>query len=565
MGNVNLYYRAFKSYRAHTEADKFCVRSRKNIKQATSSGDRLEATRNFCIINEDWVEKIEWGLPFIEKAIDEERQFIKNDGEVINIEKIKRVSKESVAHLARHSEYITREPKEDSDLVPDKIYMVKRDSDFTVYENRFLYMLLCYLRDFIGLRIKKIREAGSAYNGKFYYKRDFQINGGRLFFEGKFEENASKNPFSDEHGDYSLIERIEAAQHIVAALLNRPLIAIVSKTPMIKPPITKTNVLKMDLKFKNAVELYEYLAAYKGDGFRIERRTKVFTDFSGELADEIAEIVNLTSFLTYEYGTELNASLKKEYERELEEERLRLLSETERRAETLKKKFEAGKASPEEYILALEDTLKGYKKENENLKNTRSAYVLLSVKYDELKKETERLNEHIANLNNVIAQKDAAISELDLKYRTDIAKAEERRQKDLAAANAEYEKQRLELIAVYDLKIADYENKLSDAEKRRIDELNDLKTASDETLNALKSRFDALSCDHDLLIASFTAYRRLKGETDEKDYTEKADFEKLEKQFSAYFDFFSEQWKAAKKRVRKDFLWEKAKILRNKI
>ena len=42
------------------------------------------------------------------KAIKMERQFIRSQGEVVDIEKVKIVSRDSVEHLARHSNMITR-------------------------------------------------------------------------------------------------------------------------------------------------------------------------------------------------------------------------------------------------------------------------------------------------------------------------------------------------------------------------------------------------------------------------------------------------------------------------
>ena len=558
MSYLNLYYKAFKSYRVHTGPDKFCVKSRNNIKKATSDDDRLEATRNYCVIDEDWVKKIEWGLPFIEKAIDEERQFIKSEGEVLNIEKVKHVSKDSVSHLARHSEFITREPKEESDIVPDKLYMVKRDSDFAVYENRFLYMLLCYIRDFIAIRLKKIHEKGNAYNGKLNYKRSFQLNGGSLSFEGKFEENTLSNPFGETQGDYKLIERIEESQHIVASLLNKPLINIVSKTPMLKPPITKTNVLKMDIKFKNALELYEYLSAYKGDGFRVEQRKKIYTDFTGELADQLAEIINLTSFITCEYGMEVTEKLQRDFEREQEVESEKELAELEQRTKTLKHKLALGKITPEEYIVSMEDTLKAYREQNESLKKTRSAYEILSIKYTDLLQTEKELNEKIIVLNGEVAAKETELKEQEIKYINDMAKAEERRINDLNAASERYD-------AEVRLLTDNYEQKLTDAENRRVSEVDELTKASDEKIGEISARFDELTKDHDLLLAEFAAYKRLNGETDENNYTAKEDFEKLERQFSAYYEFFCEKWKDAKKTIRSEYLWRKAKYLKNKI
>ena len=111
------------------------------------------------------MDEIERGLGFIEKAINEERQFIRSEGEVAPIEKIKHVSRESVEHLARHSNLITRE-NEDGDLMPEKLYTVERLNNYAVYENRFLYMVLLRLADFVSVRYDRIVKLTNTYRGE---------------------------------------------------------------------------------------------------------------------------------------------------------------------------------------------------------------------------------------------------------------------------------------------------------------------------------------------------------------------------------------------------------------
>ena len=65
---------------------------------------------------------------------------LKGETRLPDPEKVKNVSKDSVAHLARHSNLITRY-EEGEDIIPDRLYTVERLSDYAVYENRFLYML----------------------------------------------------------------------------------------------------------------------------------------------------------------------------------------------------------------------------------------------------------------------------------------------------------------------------------------------------------------------------------------------------------------------------------------
>ena len=137
MNQLDVYYRALLNYRNAIESDNDCQRFNNAFISADADGDKLVVTRAFCTIDEEWVEEIEKGLVFIEKAIKEDRQFILSQGEVVPIEKVKSVSKESVQHLAKHSDLIT-EYEEGGDIVPDKLYTVERLNDYTVYENRLL-------------------------------------------------------------------------------------------------------------------------------------------------------------------------------------------------------------------------------------------------------------------------------------------------------------------------------------------------------------------------------------------------------------------------------------------
>ena len=96
MNHLDVYYKALREYRALTKDDRECKAHRRAISQANIENDRIIITRNICIVEEDWIVAIEQGLVFVEKAIKEERQFIYSNGEVVPIEKVKHVSKDSV-------------------------------------------------------------------------------------------------------------------------------------------------------------------------------------------------------------------------------------------------------------------------------------------------------------------------------------------------------------------------------------------------------------------------------------------------------------------------------------
>ena len=94
MNQLDVYYRSLLAYRQLTVANRECSALRGAIAGADAEGDKIVVTRAFCTIEEDWVNAIESGLVHVEKALKEERQFIRSNGEVVPIEKVKHVSKE---------------------------------------------------------------------------------------------------------------------------------------------------------------------------------------------------------------------------------------------------------------------------------------------------------------------------------------------------------------------------------------------------------------------------------------------------------------------------------------
>ena len=88
MNQLDVYYRALLNYRTLTTASNECGSLRSAIAEADTEQDKIVITRAFCTIDEDWVDAIEAGLVHIEKAIKEDRQFIRSNGEVVEIEKV---------------------------------------------------------------------------------------------------------------------------------------------------------------------------------------------------------------------------------------------------------------------------------------------------------------------------------------------------------------------------------------------------------------------------------------------------------------------------------------------
>lgn len=582
MTQLDVYYRAFKEYRKETADNSACEKERKKIISANPDLDRLESTKYLCKINDDWVKAIEEGLEFVEKAVAEERQFIRTNGEVVPIEKVKKVSKDSVEHLAKHSDMITHVPEHEGDLlVPDKLYMVEKLSDYAVYENRFLYMMLVYLRNFIEFRLEKIETLRRTYFGEMKIDKEIVAGKSALKIKTEITERRTDNPFPvpDKESE-DLVKRIGDCREIINSLLNTDLMTQVAKSPMIKPPIVKTNVLKMNNNFKRSLALYDYIASYKGDGYTYEEVKYHFTPFPEEVADELAESLKLTSFLVYKIGNGIEETLETEYN--LEEERRRrqeAIRLRERIARLKKKANESGKTLAE-YMLALEDLIKRLEKDNEELERVRHEVELLNNKINVLNDEKKELNRRIDALNLTVAEKETEINELNQKYLSEISELNRAHREEILNLNAAHSEEITKIKAEFAEKMSaavnEYEGKNSrlqaeiDAMRETVDRTRrecEQKIAEDKAFVAdfenLKARIEQ-DCENrvkaigDELIfvrGELDGIRAREGLlTPSKDYSSRERFKELEREYEAFHKFFTQQWDITKKEIRKNIL-----------
>ncbi len=497
MNELDLYYRALRELRRETATNDKCRRFTAAVKQSAKDRDSLLARRTVCHIEEDWVEFIETHLPYVERAIKEERQFIRREGETVDIGKVKRVSRDSVEHLARHSELITHVPEEDEMLIPDRIYMTENTSNYTVYENRFLYLLLTFLSDFVEMRYSKISELGNTYQAELKTHKRVMMGKRTVELELHFAEQANADPYADKQSkESSLLERVEAIRVITNMLLMTPLMKEVAKAPLISPPITRTNVLRMDHNFKHAVELYDYLVAYVKDGYTIEHRDTEQNPFEDTLEGEVDELVAMLSYLTYKHGNGISKQLEQRYiAQNLEKQQIAEQKRRER-LEQLRQRARESEASMEEYLLALEEQNR-----------------MLERHAEQARAATETLQKNVERE----AQKLSAVYYEQCERR--------------------FEEKKEALVASYEKKLAE----------------------KDAALQASAQQREALQAENTGLQARVHALQYKVGEVPAEDTTSKEYIAQLEREYGWFVQMFEKNWRLTKRRIRKEILWSSEK------
>jgi hypothetical protein len=604
MEELDYFYRAYEGYKKEFALSREDALVKKTVRGEKNADDAITMIKTTCTIEEDWIVEIEKGLVYIGKAIREDRQFIRNEGEVLPIEKIRKVSKDSVVDLAKHSDYITKLPENPEDnLVPEKLLMIRREDDYTVYENRVVYATLVYLKEFVASRLARILDAMNRYEGKCFLKKKIDLGYRIIDFTLSLNETRKDDPIARKESQcQAQIERISELLNDIVLLLRTHLMSEVSKAPLVNRPITKTNVLRMDTNFKESLAIFDYACAYDKDGFTITKTEERISPLPAKEMDEATDLVSLTSFLAYEANNHLEPELHERFL--LEEKRRKDVSDEEllSRLHALKDKIAKSGKEMDEYLLLLEEGTALLEKKLAEAKD------VLQAKIDEYEKKIKDLNEahakaieelkrqHQEVIDAMIASHEKEIAELDEAHKAEMDKLAESKEAEKAALKAESDKtiEGLKVTIEADEKsIAELNGSIDSFKKEAADAKMEAsqkiqlaeeesaravaegKAASEKASAEAKDAYEKATSEaekkaeekvaealeeKELAQAELKAMRVSAGK-DEKpaDYTSRERFEELEKEKKILDKFFDLSWKATKKAIRKELLGNPSK------
>ena len=243
-----------------------------------------------------WIDIIDDTIINLDNIVRKPRLYIAREEEIVPIELSRSITTESVKHLAQHTNMIA-EIDEDDNIIPNRILNVNKEESYEMYENRFVYTLLLKLKDFVDKRAKLIEESEgneSAVNvnleSKFKFgdkDLDFQIKLKSSFIGEEDAEEDNQKFISD-------CERVKKIQTIINTFLLSPFAKTMSKYALVKPPITRTNVILKNPDFKKALILWQFVNTYEKLGYEVHS-----TETLEDIAQDSHEIVIENNFLNY--------------------------------------------------------------------------------------------------------------------------------------------------------------------------------------------------------------------------------------------------------------------------
>lgn len=233
-------------------------------------------------IDYGWLSILEDTLPNIDKIVRNPRRFIIQEEDVVIVEKTKRVSQETIKHLANHSENI-QDIDEFGDVVPKKLLNVHKEDTSDLYENRFIFTLVKRLESFMSRQLELLEyESKKEIQKEVLYKAETVLENRNINIELKMKEDCSYN-LLDDSNDYK--NRILACFEIISGFKTTEMIKELVGCSLVSNPIRKTNLILREPNFQKAHILWQYLDNFEYKDPKVISYEKL-TNTSKELKDE---------------------------------------------------------------------------------------------------------------------------------------------------------------------------------------------------------------------------------------------------------------------------------------
>ena len=214
----------------------------------------------------EWIDMIDETLPYLDNILRNPKRFIINEEEVVQVEKSKKVTVESIIHLTQHTNYIQK-IEDNGDVKPSKILNINKEESLDTYENRFVYTLINNTRTFFEQR-KAVTGDFSYFKDKkeLKYEANTQIGTEEVELSLNISSrNEAKLESEKTDAKESVADRLKRIKIQLDGFTGTELMQTLSRLHVapVRSPIRKTNVILKNPNFQKAEALWNYIQTYE--------------------------------------------------------------------------------------------------------------------------------------------------------------------------------------------------------------------------------------------------------------------------------------------------------------
>ena len=260
-------------------------------------------------IDVSWVEAIENGLIHVDNVVRNPSRTIVDVEEIVPIALSKKITVESVKHLAQHTDLIQSIDPKTGKITPSKILNIHKEESLATYENRFVNTLIDRLYIFIMTRYEKLSEVDKDEEVFAFHVENTVDDKSGTTMKIKVSIDTQKNLESTNDSGYTIWQRVEKLKKTIEGYKGSELCTTLGNN-FIQPPVMRTNAIMKNVDLKACLTLWQYILSYDKVGYEInveDTAVRPDPDYVGDLNRLLA--CELLLFKTYSEHEEK----KKEY------------------------------------------------------------------------------------------------------------------------------------------------------------------------------------------------------------------------------------------------------------
>ena len=173
--------------------------------------DKVEA-------NFEWLDIMEDTVRYLDNILRNPNRFIINEDEIVKVELAKRVTVESIKHLARNTNLI-QDFDENGDVKPSKILNINKEESYDTYENRFIYTLILNMETYVSVKKKALLDGSFLKDDKsLQYKAATMVGSEHITVDLAIKSSLHTKKNDGEKNGESLATRIDKIEQRIIDL-----------------------------------------------------------------------------------------------------------------------------------------------------------------------------------------------------------------------------------------------------------------------------------------------------------------------------------------------------------
>ncbi len=220
-------------------------------------------------VDERWVNAIEAAVKPIQEVIANPRNFIQQDEIIVNVALSKKVTPDSIRHLAQHGNMI--DEVTETNVRPNKLMQKTKEDSWNTYENKFVYTLIEMTWDFLDKRYEAIFSAlNEEYGAHLLMQTDSHSFLEHITCSIDLRIQQDEDLLSADSRNETIFSRIARLHRLFGNFRTTLFVKTMAKFGKIKPPLVRTNAIAKNPNFKACHKLWDFILTYTDVGYKIE-------------------------------------------------------------------------------------------------------------------------------------------------------------------------------------------------------------------------------------------------------------------------------------------------------